>query len=187
MTRKNKRSKRINRLTLLLLLLASITFYQCNFKVDGPYKFSSSLLKASADSLLTDWHIAAAEANYENYFGAMDSISIFIGTDYTENWTKEEFEAFSKPYFDRGRAWSFSAIDRNIYHNEKGTFLWFDELLQTWMGVCRGSGVIENKNGIMKIKHYVLSVTVPNDTVNAFLKLKQQELDSSFVKSLSFK
>lgn len=182
-----RRKRRINRLSFLLLLITMVAFYQCNPTMDGRRKFNSSSLKASADSLLTDWHIAAAEANYENYFDAMDSISIFIGTDYTENWTKEEFEAFSKPYFDKGKAWSFSAIDRNIYHNEDGTFLWFDELLQTWMGICRGSGVIEVKNGSLTLKHYVLSVTIPNDQVNGFLQLKQQELDSTFVRNLSFK
>lgn len=166
--------------------MLAVLFYQCETPQKDSSKVNSQELIASADALLTNWHIAAAEANYDNYFGTMDSISIFIGTDYAENWSKKEFEVFSKPYFDKGKAWSFSAIDRNIYHNEDGSFIWFDELLQTWMGICRGSGVIEKKGGILKLKHYVLSVTVPNDQVSGFLELKPQELDSTFVRNLNF-
>ena len=47
----------------------------------------------------------------------MTDDSVFIGTDATENWQNKDFRAFSKPYFDRGKAWSFTAIDRNIYVN----------------------------------------------------------------------
>ena len=182
-----KRKKIINRFVFPFLVVLAVLFYQCETPKKEVVQVNSEELISSADAVLTNWHIAAAEANYENYFGAMDSVSIFIGTDFTENWPKKEFEEFSKPYFDRGKAWSFSAIDRNIYHNEDGSFIWFDELLQTWMGLCRGSGVIENKDGVLKIKHYVLSVTVPNDQISGFLKLKEQELDSTFVQSLTFK
>ena len=30
---------------------------------------------------LDNWHKAASEANYENYFSKMDSISVFIGNN----------------------------------------------------------------------------------------------------------
>ncbi len=105
----------------------------------------------------------------------MDSLSVFIGTDATENWDKTAFANFSKPYFDKGKAWSFSAIDRNIYSNNEGSTLWFDELLDTWMGLCRGSGVVENTNGTLKIKHYVLSVTVPNDDIAKLIDIKREK------------
>jgi hypothetical protein len=35
-------------------------------------------------------------------------MAIFIGTDATENWNKMQFQAFAKPFFDRGKAWSFA-------------------------------------------------------------------------------
>lgn len=170
----------------LSLLSGFFLFSNCVSKKSSLTEKQEVELKASANIFITNWHNAAAEANYENYFGKMDSISVFIGTDYTENWNKKEFESFSKPYFDKGKAWSFSAIDRNIYTSDSGEFVWFDELLQTWMGICRGSGVLENKNGNLTLKHYVLSVTVPNDSVSSFLKLKPKELDSTFVKGLKF-
>ena len=41
----------------------------------------------------------------------------------------------------------------------------------TWMGVCMSSGVlVKTKNG-WKIKHYQLSIAVPNDLVQDFIKL----------------
>jgi len=129
--------------------------------------------------LLDDWHTAAAEANFDLYFVFMDSVSVYIGTDASENWTKEQFAAFSKPYFDKGKAWSFKAIQRNIYFSQEGAVCWFDELLDTWMGTCRGSGVVELTNGIWKLKHYVLSVAIPNESIREVIEIKEP-LDSLF-------
>ena len=56
--------------------------------------------------VLDNWHQAAAEANFNSYFNAMTDDAIYIGTDATENWNKPAFIQFSKPYFDKGKAWS---------------------------------------------------------------------------------
>ena len=112
----------------------------------------------------------------------MDSVSVFIGTDARENWKKQQFEAFSKPYFDNGKAWDFKTLERNIYLNTEGNFAWFDELLNTWMGTCRGSGVLEKKDNSWAIKHYVLSVPIPNDDIQKVIAAKQEK-DSIFLSS----
>ncbi|WP_231494711.1 nuclear transport factor 2 family protein [Polaribacter sp. Hel_I_88] len=142
----------------------------------------SSVIKNNVNTLLNDWHLAASEANFENYFSKMDSISVFIGTDATENWNKEQFINYSKPYFDKGKAWSFNTLERNIYLNNSGTFVWFDELLNTQMGTCRGSGVLEKKGNSWKIKHYVLSIAIPNEDVNAVIEAKKKN-DAIFLKN----
>ncbi|NNJ89183.1 MAG: nuclear transport factor 2 family protein [Eudoraea sp.] len=134
-------------------------------------------------SIVDGWHIAAGEANFENYFGLMTEDAIFIGTDAAEVWNKTEFMAFSKPYFDKGKAWDFKAIQRNIYLDPSGTIAWFDELLDTWMQLCRGSGVLKKENGKWKIAHYVLSVTIPNEEIDPVIALKK-ERDSTYVKAL---
>lgn len=139
--------------------------------------------KKAINTVLDNWHKAATEANAKDYFSAMDSISVFIGTDATENWNRKAFEAFSKPYFEKGKAWSFTAAQRNVYLNGRGDVAWFDELLQTWMGACRGSGVLEKKGKDWKIKHYVLSVTVPNDDIQQLIDIKFKK-DSLYLKSL---
>lgn len=123
------------------------------------------------NSALDKWHNAASEANADNYFGFMDASSIYIGTDAGERWNKNEFIQFAKPYFDKGKAWDFKAYDRQIIFSEDMKIAWFDELLETWMGICRGSGVIELKNDQWKLIHYHLSVTVPNEKIYEFIDL----------------
>ena len=163
----------------LFFVLIAYSF-SCSVKKEIVPVQSISIIETDVNTLLDNWHKAASEANYEGYFSKMDSVSIFIGTDATENWTKEQFENFSKPYFDKGKAWSFRALDRNVYINDARNFVWFDELLATWMGTCRGSGVLEKKDEIWKIKHYVLSVEIPNNDIKAVIEVKKKS-DSIFL------
>lgn len=142
--------------------------------------FSAGLLfgqteRQNISKLIDDWHQSAATANFEAYFGKMTSDAVFIGTDASENWQLDAFKAFSKPYFDKGKAWSFSAVERNIYIDPSQQLAWFDELLDTWMGICRGSGVVRNENGNWKIAHYVLSATVPNDDMGQLIEIKKEK------------
>jgi hypothetical protein len=116
----------------------------------------------------------------------MTEDAIFIGTDATENWNKTAFQAFAKPYFDKGKAWSFTALERNIYFDKTGKLAWFDELLNTQMKICRGSGVVVKIGREWKIKHYVLSMTVPNDNVDAVIKIKAT-LEDKLLKNLQNK
>ena len=145
----------------------------------------SSIAQNNKDSInnsLDQWHKAASDADFKAYFNLMTSDAIFIGTDATENWNIDAFKAFSKPYFDKGKAWSFTAINRNIYLDPSSkTTAWFDEHLNTQMGICRGSGVMKKDDGVWKIKHYVLSIAVPNENVTALTNLKK-EWDTHFIK-----
>ena len=134
----------------ILLLLTLFVLWSCNS--NNSDSKSSEEIKSNLNMMLNDWHLAATNANFDNYFNTMDSIAVFIGTDASENWTKKEFATFSKPYFDRGKAWDFKTLERNIYLSENKNVAWFDELLNTWMGTCRGSGVLEKTNSKWKIK-----------------------------------
>ncbi len=122
------------------------------------------------NDLLDEWHLAATNADFDNYFQKLDENSIYIGTDAGELWTKAAFIKFAKPYFDKGKTWDFKAIQRNIYLSDDFETAWFDELLDTWMGDCRASGVVIKSETGWKIKHYQLSVTVPNEKMKSFLK-----------------
>ena len=148
---------------------------------------SSALLGQSESDLIEktidQWHLAAAEADFETYFSKMTAESVFIGTDASENWKLQAFKAFSKPYFDRGKAWSFKAVERHIYLDPSKEIGWFDELLDTWMGICRGSGVVRLENGAWKIAHYVLSATIPNDDMQQVIGIKKTK-DSLYLKGL---
>ncbi|MDH3697636.1 MAG: nuclear transport factor 2 family protein [Flavobacteriaceae bacterium] len=166
----------MNKITLIVL------FISLAFSVKA-----QDVKQAEVGKVLDEWHRAAANADYEAYFARMTDRSIFIGTDATENWSVEAFKAFSKPYFDKGKAWNFEAVERNVFFNNENNLAWFDELLDTWMGICRGSGVLQkDMSGNWKIAHYVLSIAVPNEHVDALLAIKK-EADSVLTKKLRSK
>jgi len=148
--------------SLLILLFISCTI-----------AFGQDSEKQKIHNVLDAWHKAAAKADFDTYFGKMTPKGVFLGTDATENWQNEEFKAYAKPHFDKGRAWSFTAVERNIYLNKRKDFAWFDELLDTQMKLCRGSGVLQKVDGTWKIAHYVLSIAVPNENVSELIALKK--------------
>ena len=113
--------------------------------------------------MLNHWHQAAASADQQAYFDFIAEDGVYIGTDATENWTKEEFFEWSGSYFENGKAWSFEASERNIYLSDKKNIAWFDEQLEFSGGMLRGSGVVAKEKNGWKLKHYVLSLPVPND------------------------
>lgn len=137
-----------------------------------PEDKNSETSQKEVNDFVDQWHKAAAETNFELYFNAIAEDGIFIGTDATENWNKKEFMVFSKPYFDKGKAWNFKALERNIYFSNDKQIAWFDELLNTQMKLCRGSGVLMKVNNEWKIKQYVLSMTVPNDNSTEVIEIK---------------
>jgi hypothetical protein len=152
---------------LIILLAVGVTVFGQTQKAK-----TSVEAKKSITVLLDTWHKDAAEANFNNYFDVLTEDAVFIGTDATENWSKTAFQAFAKPFFDKGKAWNFTSLDRNIYFSNDKKTAWFDELLDTQMKICRGSGVLVMVNGKWKIKHYVLSMTIPNDNVDEVVKIK---------------
>lgn len=166
--------KKIISLVLLFILMVS-----CEKSVVNLSDSEKEQQKQIIESFLNEWHLAASQANYANYFDKMDENSVFIGTDATEIWSKKQFENYSKPHFDKGKAWDFKSLERNIYINETGNFAWFDENLQTKRGTFRGSGVLEKTENNWKLKHYVLSVPIPNDDMNEVVKITRKN-DSIF-------
>jgi ketosteroid isomerase-like protein len=163
------------------------TYFITLFLITGVFfKPTSDQEKKEIDSVINQWHRAAAEANFDNYFNLMTEDAIFIGTDATENWNKKEFEKYSKPYFDKGKAWAFHPLERNVYIDKSGKIAWFDELLETSFKICRGSGVLEKVKGKWKIKHYVLSMTIPNDKVNEVVRIKDS-IESLQIKKIKQK
>lgn len=150
-------------LFLSLAVLALVSF--------DSLRYNQSDEKQQINTTLDAWHKAAAEVNFKAYFGAMTDDAIYIGTDPTENWDMKAFQAFAKPYFDKGKTWNFKAMERHIYFDKSGKLVWFDELLDTQMKICRGSGVLVKIGKEWKIKHYVLSMTIPNDNTNEVVKI----------------
>ena len=151
------------------LILLSTLLFSCK-----PCEKELQSEEQIVNSVLDNWHKAAAAANFENYFNLMTDDAIFIGTDATENWNKTAFQAYAKPHFDKGKAWNFKAIERNIFFSTNGKTAWFDEDLKTWMEDCRGSGVCVKEKGEWKLAYYNLTVLIENEKIKEFIQLRKQ-------------
>jgi hypothetical protein len=122
---------------------------------------------------IDEWHDDAAHARMA-YFDKMAKDGVYIGTDKTELWHKDDFKAWARKYFERKSAWAFKRIERNVYVGADKHTIWFDELLDTAMGICRASGVIRktaSAAGGFEIEHYQLSIAVPNEVTAPVTKL----------------
>jgi hypothetical protein len=168
------------------LAVISVFLFACS-QNNNETTGSNSSLRADSTALsnariaisevLDSFNIAAANGDFENYFKYLGNNAIFIGTDATEIWNKKEFMVWAKPYFDRGKAWEFHSVDRHIHFDQTGNVAWFDELLDTQMKICRGSGVLIKQGNDWKIQQYVLSMTIPNSLIDSVVILKSAEED----------
>ncbi len=139
-------------------------------------------LQAQSDSekkinlMLDAWHNAAATADEDIFFGSMTENCIYLGTDKTERWKRDELKKWSEKYFQRDKAWAFTSIERQIRIGKKGNYAWFNETLNTQMGVCRGSGVLvkDKKKGWL-LEQYNLAVLIDNDKMQDFIALSNSQ------------
>jgi len=131
---------------------------------------------AGVHRVLDDWHAAAAAADESRYFGHMAADAVFMGTDNWERWTKAEFQAWAKPRFDSGKAWTMTPRDRYVFVALDGATAWFDEFVDhPSMGECRGTGVLVREGGEWKVAQYNLSVPIPNEIVESVAGMVRQE------------
>jgi hypothetical protein len=127
-------------------------------------------------AVIDGWHAAAAAADEEKYFSYFTPDAVFLGTDGTERWTRDEFRKFAHPYFAKGKAWSFKSVSRWISFAPGRSVAWFDEALDTPnLGPCRGSGVLLRAGGTWKIAQYNLSIPIPNELVDDFKKRIEEQ------------
>ncbi|ULQ55196.1 nuclear transport factor 2 family protein [Flavihumibacter rivuli] len=166
----------------LLILLCMYSAFGCQETNDPSTSFDKDIEKALIAATLDSFNVAAARADYDRYFGFYTDNATFNGTDATENWDKAAFMAWSKPIFDKGKAWSFTAIKRNIYFGKHPDMAWFDELLSTQMKICRGSGVMVKVGNEWKVQQYVLSITAPNTILDSIIPMKAP-IEDSLVKA----
>ncbi|MBL8963667.1 MAG: nuclear transport factor 2 family protein [Phycisphaeraceae bacterium] len=133
---------------------------------------SRSVRAAEVGAMLDDWHRAASRADGSAYFDRMTGEAVFIGTDDTERWTRDEFMAFAAPYFGAGRGWTYVPVERHVRVSEAGDVAWADEKLDNEKyGRCRGTAVCVIESGRWKVAHYTLSFPVPNDLAERVVEL----------------
>ena len=135
-------------------------------------------LAIKASLTLDRYHRAAAEVRFDDYFGMMTDSAVFVGTDAGEHWRKSAFMEYDRPHFDKGKAWSMRAVERHLHFSVDSQFVWFEELLDTRMKLCRGSGVMSRHGQDWLIEQYVLSPTVPNSLMKEVIDTKRHYDDS---------
>lgn len=123
------------------------------------------------DQLLDRFHRAAAAARFDEYFGLFAPDGVFIGTDAGERWTVDQFKAYAKPHFDKGRGWTYVTVERHVNVSRDGRHAWFDELLDNAdLGRCRGTGVLRRVGADWKIEQYHLTIPIPNELADEIVK-----------------
>lgn len=116
----------------------------------------------SPETVLDDFHDAAARADEPRYFGHFAADGVFLGTDQTERWTVAEFRAYAHPHFAKDRGWTYVPKVRHM--GRDGGYAWFDEVLENEAyGFVRGSGLLRQTPEGWKIVQYNLTFLVPND------------------------
>ena len=141
---------------------------QAYFK--GLVKFlnaDDTVLRQKVNAFIDRWHDDAANTR-PDYWDKFAPNAVYIGTDKSEVWTRDQFKAWAKRFWDRKKAWSFTAQKRNVYFSPDRQYVWFDEQLNTQMGTCQASGVLHNTPDGYKIEHYQLSLAVPNPLMDSF-------------------
>ena len=128
------------------------------------------------ERVIDAYHAAAARADLEGYIGLMSDGSVFLGTDASERWTRDEFRAFCEPYFAAGRGWTYVPVERHVEIAAGGRTAWFDEILSNESyGTLRSTGVLSRDAGDWRIEHYSLSFLVPNDVAKEVVKMIREE------------
>lgn len=120
--------------------------------------------RRAVDATLTDYHDAAAKADLQRYFNHFTKDFVFYGTDATERWPLDQFRNFCEPYFAKGKAWTYTMVERNIFLSPNGETAWFDEVVANEKyGDCRGSGVLVLTDNVWRLAQYNLVIPVPNE------------------------
>ena len=153
--------------------IISICIVLLGVGVNAQAASSDGAYRKQINSFIDEWHDDAANAR-QAYFDKIAPNGIYIGTDKSELWNREQFKAWSKRFFDRKSAWSFKSTKRNVYLSADKKFIWFDELLDTQMGVCQASGVMRKTDTGFLIEHYQLSIAVPNAVAAKVTKLVKE-------------
>lgn len=119
-------------------------------------------LRVSA--VLDDFHAAASRADEARYLELLAPTAVFLGTDGGERWAGEDYRSFVHSYFSRGKGWTYEPSSRSVDVARDGQTAWFDERLENeWYGECRGTGVLQLRDGEWRIEQYNLTIPIPNE------------------------
>lgn len=119
---------------------------------------------ARVRAVLDEFHAAASAADEQRYLALLAPGAVFLGTDPDERWAGEDYRAFVHRYFSQGKGWAYTPSRRAVEVAADGRTAWFDERLENeWYGECRGTGVLQLRDGEWTIEQYNLTIPIPNE------------------------
>ncbi|MBA3380611.1 MAG: nuclear transport factor 2 family protein [Actinobacteria bacterium] len=119
---------------------------------------------ARIQAVLDGFHAAASSADEAGYLALLAPDAVFLGTDAGERWAGETYRAFIHSYFSRGIGWTYAPSQRSVDIAADGRTAWFHEQLENESyGVCRGTGVLQLRDGEWQIEQYNLTIPIPNE------------------------
>lgn len=127
--------------------------------------------ETAASAVLDAMHAAESAADGDALFSLFTENATYLGTDVTERWSVEAFEAFARPYFAQGRGWTYTPRERNLTLSPHPCrcVVWFDEVLDNQVyGTARGTGVLVLTEEGWRIGQYALTFPIPNDLARDF-------------------
>jgi hypothetical protein len=116
-------------------------------------------------------HASAAKADGKTYFSLYAPGAVFMGTDVSERWTIEQFQAYAGPLFAQGTGWVYTVRQREVTIAPVACkcVAWFDEVLDSQKyGTSRGTGALVRGTAGWKITQYALTFPMPNDLAADF-------------------
>ena len=129
----------------------------------------------AVESVLDNLHIFASKANSKKYIDLFASNAVFFGTDISERWSINEFNAYATKRMATGTGWTYAMKERNIYLSDDKKTAWFDEvLISEKYGDFRGTGVLKIENKKWKVVQYNLLLPIPNHLLKKYaLEIKK--------------
>lgn len=176
--------------------LRSLTSAQVLDELEKSRRKEGTMPRPALDALavLDALHAAASKGDFDAYFALYTDDAVFIGTDASERWSLDQFKAYTKPHFDKGKkdgkgGWTYTPRDgaRNVTIDPSGTVAFFDELLDNDnYGTTRGTGVLrkitsgegDKTTTIWRVAQYSLSIPIPNPLakrVAAMIKAEEKK------------
>ena len=161
---------RLHEITIRLLLL--LTFLVAGI---SSAQQTTAIVEA-VNSVLDDFHDAAAHGDRSRYLSHMIDDAIFMGTDEQERWPKNpDFSDYVNSRFVDGRGWAYEPVERHVQTGERSNVAWFDEVVfSETNGRFRGTGVLVLERGQWKIAHYAMSFLVYNEDWEEVIELTKR-------------
>lgn len=155
-------------LALLMSANTAVADHHASAPSVGEAKLAKVIALPTSDVIgnkMDDLHDAADKGDSIRYLNHFAKDGVFMGTDDWERWPYAEFAEYVNSRFKDGEGWSYKPVKRFTNFSDDQTMAWVDEILESekW-GRFRGTAVLANTDMGWKLKHYSMTMLVPNET-----------------------